>query len=341
MPNSKRQPPKKLQIPSVTYAPWLVIRHLSLALLFLLALPRFAFGHGALLIRIAEVTKEIELATNNVAELYFERAELRRADQTWAEAETDYLKAEECSGPMDLPGSGTSPARARPSLVPLSTIRAAHANMLAEAGRHSDALSIFDEVISKWPSTATAYIGRARVHSALNQAALAVADYRKGINLVQNNNPQNVGLSASADEQPEWYLEVAKLLGASGEPDQALTALDQGIRRFGPLVMLQLFAIDLELGAHRTGPALARLDTILQRAPRKETWLAKRGDILLGDDRYSEAREAYENSLRAVRLLPSRLQQNPPMQKLIQKLNSALQTIAERQAAKDLPVAAN
>jgi tetratricopeptide (TPR) repeat protein len=274
-----------------------------------LLLPNHASGHGAILIQIGEVTKQIEAATNNlgmtnVGELYFQRAELRRADKTYEVAEPDYLTAETLLKTEPL----------------LATIYTGHANMLAEAERLKDSLALFDQTITRWPQTAEAYIGRARVQSRLNQRQSAIKDYEQGLHLAASPDKP-------VDVQPEWFLELAKLQSSAREPNAALRTLDSGIKRFGPLVMLQLEAIELELAGQRTDAALKRLDAIIKTAPRKETWYAKRGDILLAAKRGEEARQAYERSLHSVRLLPNRLQQNPPMQKLVEHIQAALQSI--------------
>ena len=46
-----------------------------------LSLPQTARGHGELLIRIGEMTKKIQAATNHLGELHLQRAELYREDQ--------------------------------------------------------------------------------------------------------------------------------------------------------------------------------------------------------------------------------------------------------------------
>ena len=119
-------------------------------------------------------------------------------------------------------------------------------------------------------------------------------------------------------------VELAQALTAEGQVAEALRALDEGIRKLGPIVPLQGYALDLELGRKNNDAALARLETILARALRKESWFARRGDILLVVGRTAEARKSYEAALAAVKRLPGRLQQGPAMVKLQAHVNAAL-----------------
>jgi hypothetical protein len=91
---------------------------------------------------------------------------------------------------------------------------------------------------------------------------------------------------------------------------------------------LQAYAMDLELGRKNSGAALARLQTIIEHADRKERWLARRGDIQLAAGNAIEARQSYEEALAAIRHLPAILQRNPPMLSLKTQINAALATIA-------------
>ena len=52
--------------------------------------------------------------------------------------------------------------------------------------------------------------------------------------------------------------------------DEALRGLDEGINQLGPVVTLQLLAIDLELRRKSYDAALTRLDLIAAESERKE-----------------------------------------------------------------------
>jgi len=72
---------------------------------------------------------------------------------------------------------------------------------------------------------------------------------------------------------------------------------------------LQMEAMNLEMALGRTEEALARLDSVLRHAARKESWYARRAELLEYAQRQPEAREAWQQTLKACLELPSRLRQ--------------------------------
>src|ERR1051325_1481891 len=235
-----------------------------------------AFGHGELLIRIAEVTRQIEAAANKSAKLYLERAELYRMDQNWTAAESDYARADK--------------------LAPnLTSIQICHAGMLADSGRLEDSRQMFTGALERSPKNGDAFIGRARVFVKLRQPKLAIPDFRRGLDLI-------------LAPPPEYFVELAEALVAEGAADDALSILDRGIKKLGPLPALETPAIDLELKRKKCNGALARIDLLLPQLLRKESCLARRGDILLESGRRADARKSYEDALVAINHSPQRIQ---------------------------------
>lgn len=267
---------------------------------FAVALPPSAQAHGELLIRIAGVTRQIEEATNNTASLYLQRGELHREHRDWPAAEADYARA-----------AGLDPK--------LAAVEFCRAKMLADADQLEAAHAKFDQYLARCPSDGEAFIARARLWIRLGQRQAAVADYRRGLALVRV-------------PQPDYFLELAQAMIAEARPDEALRGLDEGIKRLGPIVTLQSLALDLELERKNHDAALARLDTIVGSAARKEHWLTRRGEILLAAGRPVEARKAFEAALAAISILPRRLQQGPPLMKLQSRINAALAGITNAPA---------
>jgi predicted negative regulator of RcsB-dependent stress response len=87
---------------------------------------------------------------------------------------------------------------------------------------------------------------------------------------------------------------------------------------------LELYAIDLELRRRRYRDALARLDQIAARSQRKETWLARRGEILADAGRLSEARATYRQALAAIEALPEGARHTRATLELEGRLKAAL-----------------
>ncbi|MBA4150000.1 MAG: hypothetical protein H0X66_17960 [Verrucomicrobia bacterium] len=272
-------------------AEWLRV---TLLAAFLIAAPQRGKAHGETLIQIAATTRQIESATNNAAHLYLQRGELYREHQDWVAAEADYARA----------------ANLNPKLVAVDICRA---GMLADSGELEAAEALFDKVIARSKDEGEAFIGRARVLMKVNQPQAAVPDFQRGLELLQH-------------PQPEYFLELAQALVGDRKVDAALLSLDAGMRKFGPIFPLQGYALDLELERQNTEAALVRLDSIIELMTRKESWLARRGDILLAAGRSEEAQKSYRAALKSIDLLPPRLQQSPSMVELQARVHAVLET---------------
>jgi tetratricopeptide (TPR) repeat protein len=262
-------------------------------LILFLVPPLSAGAHGEVHIQIANVTRQIASATNNPAKLYLRRAELHREDQTYDDAAADYDRAQQLD----------------PALLP--EIEFCRGRMLAQSGKLEQAHRALDTALNHPSPNPKAWIERGRVLVRLGKPQAAITDY-------------SLGIEADKVPEPEPFLEVAHLLSDDGKPEAALRILDQGIRKFGPIPLLQVEAVQLELNDRRVDAALLRLDAIIQREPRKEHWYSRRGEILAAAGRLTEARAAYYAALGSIKLLPNRLQLNPPMQNLQAEINTAL-----------------
>jgi predicted negative regulator of RcsB-dependent stress response len=123
------------------------------------------------------------------------------------------------------------------------------------------------------------------------------------------------------------------MFAAAGSQDLALLALDEGIARLGPVVTLELEAIDLTVRGKRYDEALLRLDRIASQTPRKETWLERRGDVLEKAGRLSEAREAYQAAFDALSLLPAWTQETQASTTVRARLRTDLARVNRRLAS--------
>jgi len=115
------------------------------------------------------------------------------------------------------------------------------------------------------------------------------------------------------------------VLGADEQRiDEALRGLEEGISKLGPVVTLQLAAIDLELRRKNFDGALVRLDQIAAQSQRKESWLVRRGEILKLAGRDEEARAAFNAALNAIESLPPAHRQSRSVSALELRARSAL-----------------
>ena len=266
-----------------------------LAFLVPLLSPLLLQAHADILERIAAVSKQIQQQPRN-ARLYLKRGELHRLHREWDAALADFERAAELD----------------PDLM---TVGFARGRMFYEAGRLQAAKDDLDEFLAARPAHREGLLTRARVLAQLGKGAEAAQDYTQAI-------------ATLARPTPEYYLERAKALASEGDPylDAALKGLDEGIRTLGPLVTLQLYAMDLELQRWQYDQALARLETIARWIP-AERRLFRRGEILMLAGRSAEARQAFTEALAHIDSLHSRNQSTASALELKARLSALLEQI--------------
>ena len=268
--------------------------------LFLLSLiflaPMLADAHGALDERIKAVAAQIERATNN-AQLYLQRGELHREHQDWNAAQSDYDRAEK----LDV------------RLIRLNFFRA---RMFNDMGDATKGLGLLNNYLAANTNDSEALILRARLRAKLGEGQGAVADFSHAIQL-------------SREPQPEIFLERAELQVIAGGMDEVLSGLDEGIVKLGSVMALQTRALDVELSRTNYDGALLRLARIMESSPRKEMWLARRGEILIQAGRVMEACKAFGDALSVIETLPLQLRESAAMQELHLQLKERLAVLDE------------
>ena len=211
----------------------------------------------------------------NDASLYLKRAELHRHHYDWEEALVDYEKA-----------ASTDPN--------LAVVDLARGKMMLEAGWADKAKIALDLFLRQRPNQGDALILRGRSLVKLGKYLEAAEDFTNALPLLSN-------------PKPEYYIERAQALSSAGHDyiEDALRGIDEGIRKLGQIVTLQLYAIELELKLKRYEPALVRLEHIAAQSPRKEKWLLMRGEILQKAGSDDEAQKVFIKALKAIELLSS------------------------------------
>jgi predicted Zn-dependent protease len=276
------------------------MKYLSITL-FLLCSTLAGLGHGDMHLQIQEVTKELEKQPRNAA-LYLKRGELFRAHGDMDSAHADLERVAALEPKMEV--------------LPL-----ARGRLFYEANWPQSAKIALDYFIRGHTNHVEALALRARCLVKMGQRLDGVHDYTRAI-------------AAAADPQPELYLERAQALNDEG-PDyypEAVKGLEEGMIKMGPLVTLQLYAIDLEVKQKKYDSALSRLDKASAASPRKETWLARKGEILQTAGRTDQASDAFRAALKAISQLPDTRRNVPAMQELQKRINAVLQAIAKEQS---------
>jgi tetratricopeptide (TPR) repeat protein len=287
----------------------------AIPLRFLLAACCLPFGalrvaaHGPLHEQIAALTERIERDPRDPW-LYLRRGELQGHHGETDEALQDLDRAE----------------RLDPSLTAVALARG---KLLLRVGRLAEAKEALDRYLAAKPDDPDALATRARVHAALGRPEAAVEDYTMAIRASEKRG----------QALPDEYLERARLqAGRGGEHTlEALRGLDDGVARLGPLVSLELYAIDLELAAGRHDAALARLEAVSKRSPRKETWLVREAEILERAGRTPGALFAYEEAARTVDALPSRHRQTRATLELEMRIREGLARLRASQSREGSP----
>jgi tetratricopeptide (TPR) repeat protein len=261
-----------------------------------LALPASLHAHADLLIQIEELSREIAKNPND-PDLYMRRGQLRRAHLEYDEAYADYQRTAALA-----PG--------------YKTLDLARGQLFVDAGWPLSARAFLDRFLSRSPNHVDALILRARALTGLQLRLSAAADLDRA-------------LALSPEPGPDLYIERAQILLSEGDGNlaRALEGLDEGIRKLGPLVTLQLTAIEIELKHKNYDGALVRIDRVAERSPRKESWLARKGEILKQAGRGAEAREAYQGALASMQNLPPARRSVPAMLELEKRLRRELQSI--------------
>ena len=186
--------------------------------------------------------------------------------------------------------------------------------LLFESGEHQQARELLDRFLAEHPAHVQALMVRARCLRELGESQRTARDYSQAV--AQMANPT-----------PVLFLERADALAATGDEHlaAAIAGFDEGITRLGPLILLQSRAIELEVRAQRYSAALVRIDQILSQTPRKESWLARRGEVLQQAGLEIEADASYAKALATIDALPHRLRQSPAIVELAARVNAHLE----------------
>lgn len=261
-------------------------------LLSLIWIASLSIAHDELSEQVIKVTEKIRQNPRD-ASLYFERAELYRGDKHWRKAEEDYLRAKK--------------------LYPnLAAIDLGLGLLYFDTGRFPESKIDLDRFLAKNPDHAVARITRARVLKIMGKFPGAIDDFTRALKF---------------QPDPAVYIERARLLMAENKADEALLGLNEGVAKLGPVVTMELYAIELEVQMKRYDDALARVDRIAAQAERKETWLVKRAEILRDASRNEEAKDAYVQALQAIDRLPAGRKSTRYTQDLQKRIDQALEQL--------------
>jgi tetratricopeptide (TPR) repeat protein len=252
-----------------------------------------AVAHPEIDWQIRELTSRIAADPQNT-ELLLRRGELHRVHGDPVAAEADFRLARSVD-----PG--------------LYVVDYYLARVRLDAGEPAQAEALLSALLGRLPEHAPSLVERAHAREALGRHLEAAADWERAI-------------AVDPRPGPDHYLGLAAALAAAGPEHRAraIERLDQGLVRLGEPVSLALRAIELELAGGRTDAAIARLEKIADRSPRKEPWLVRRAEILEGAGRRDDARRSYEEALQAIDALPPLRRTTPAVGRLREQALAAV-----------------
>ncbi|SFG82591.1 Tetratricopeptide repeat-containing protein [Duganella sp. CF458] len=129
-----------------------------------------------------------------------------------------------------------------------------------------------------------------------------------------------IAVDQASDPSPEHYLRLADAQGKAGATTEALSSLDEGMRKLGMLNVLQNKSISLNIESRAWDDALQRLDgMILQGQGLPELYLRK-ARILLAADRQVLAQEAVQQGLVSIEQIPAARRETPAMKQVQSQL---------------------
>jgi tetratricopeptide (TPR) repeat protein len=134
---------------------------------------------------------------------------------------------------------------------------------------------------------------------------------------------------------PEIFLDRAANLSKGGKPEKALKVLDEGIQSLGYVATIENEALDLELQLRKFREALSRVDGMIARSSRKESYLVRKAKILEMIDKKDEAREIYELAIATIEKLPQRIQKQTSTTRLLEEARAGLDGLSGESRKKE------
>lgn len=248
-----------------------------LVAVLLLALPLLSFAHGVVHGQIEDLDHRISHQPEN-AELYIKRGRLYQELGHNDDAARDFQAALR----LDVKA------------------RAVHyhlAELALKRNATNEALKHIETFITSLDGEAGGMMRGHRllgyIHQARNNYAAAARAFE-------------VAIGHAESPPPEFYLELADAhakRGLDGQQD-ALSALDAGIARLGPLAVLQDRAIEYAIQAARYEDALRRLDALIEHKQRLPELYLRRGSLLQRMGHQDVAIESFRLALQHIDQLP-------------------------------------
>jgi tetratricopeptide (TPR) repeat protein len=263
----------------------------AIGILMMLCVQHEPSAHPAIELEIRQLDRTISANQGNVT-LLLRRAELFRLHGQLKEALTD----------LD----------AVKHLAPATASLAYHrAILFRDMRRYEEALNLMKGYVAANSTHSEGFLQLSRIQRDMGQINNSIESYRRAIHLVEKPGP-------------DYFVELALIQKSTGDSEGALNTLDDGIRRLGAIVSLQLVALDIEEQAGFFGAALRRIDSLETAGMQEESRLFRRARILLASGRKQEATESCLQARASLQALDRQWLATPANQKLLAEINSLL-----------------
>ena len=242
-----------------------------------LLLPHFLFGHGDLDIQIELISKRIQEEPRN-AKLHLKRGQLYVQHKEFNKGEQDYNIARK----LDK------------NLLITDLLMA---QLFSESNKAKVAMTYINIYLKNHPLHPTGLISRAKIYQQLGQSDLCQKDLESAIAEIK-------------DPTPTHYISIAEavLRNDTSNVEEALSWLKKGGKKFSFDIVLKSKELDLYILNKQYENALAVIDQIMERFPRKEKWLFQKAMVYETTGNIEQAKTYYDATLNEIHKLPKRLQ---------------------------------
>jgi predicted Zn-dependent protease len=254
----------------------------------------WAFGHGGLHERLAQLAADLEKNPND-ARLYFELADVNCQHGEWQASLLNLDRVDELAPGKYLTGLLRGDA-------------------WLTGGQPEKAKKALDSLLGAHPECARGWLLRARAAQRLGDGPGSVADYREA-------------LARTVVWEPDLVCETADALVSQGCGKEAAQVLAAAIGKLGNVPALVQRSLEREIAAKDFDAALRRVEALRQTAPRPEPWMARRASVLAQAGRIEESRAAWQALLDHLAALPNLQRGSHSMSKLAEEARFALSSL--------------
>ena len=283
----------------------------------------------ALLVTVGQVTPWAAFAHGSLHERSGAMDRLVAENPRWAEPLL--RRAELFREHGDLERALEDIARARKLDPDLSRIDFHLARVYLDQGRLEEARSVASDFLVQARSLAGLEPLIPSTHRLLARIALRSGD---GLGAAEQLSQ---AITASERPAPVLFILRAEAFQSAGTEhlDDAVAALDAGVRELGPLASLQQRALALELERRDYAAALLRIDAMMGAAPTDPKLVVRKGNILEQGGRRDQALEAYSLALRSLEGRSPATRKTPAMAGLRAEIEQAIRRLSNHPPLSD------